>query len=326
MSQSRHVKVMSLKQRRANRRNAQRSTGPRTDAGKAHSAQNAVDHGIFCKDLLMPGEDPAEFAAFRDELLKALGPRDALELSIAEQYVEARWRMRRVRAAERGAHELLASDLEVAKGGPFGELRERMRQLPRVESMSDRDRERHMRTNDPDERGRLREQRYADRRALVPVGTTMASSFAQGDGSFERLGRYQSRLELSADRALRQLRQLRKERGPDWTPPDAGAGVRTSVRMSEPEAPDASPSDGPEPEAPDASPSDGPESEAPNAPVQNEPISAPAPASHGASEGCDDSPCNGARMMTPEIFHPAPIALPKAGVAEATPPLEEERS
>lgn len=38
--------MTSLKQRAANRRNAQRSTGPKSDAGRGRSAFNAIKHGL----------------------------------------------------------------------------------------------------------------------------------------------------------------------------------------------------------------------------------------------------------------------------------------
>ncbi|MGB7159424.1 MAG: hypothetical protein WBD40_15255, partial [Tepidisphaeraceae bacterium] len=224
MSRSREgksVSCASAKQLRANRRNAKRSTGPRTEEGKARSARNALDHGIFCKDLLMPGEDPAELEQFCALLLRDFSPRDFLERTIAQQYVEAKWRIRRVRRAEREAHDALAGNIEHHGGQAFLDLRRRLRDLPRLESLAPGDPDPRRRISDPRIREDLREQRYADRRALVPVSATMAESFCTpGQGSFERLGRYERQLELSADRALRQLRQLRKERGDDWPAPE----------------------------------------------------------------------------------------------------------
>lgn len=44
--------ALSLQKLSANRRNAQLSTGPKTEAGKAKSALNAVKHGIFTKKCL----------------------------------------------------------------------------------------------------------------------------------------------------------------------------------------------------------------------------------------------------------------------------------
>jgi hypothetical protein len=43
----------------ANRANAKRSTGPRTEAGKAASCRNALKHGILSRSVDWPPEAPA---------------------------------------------------------------------------------------------------------------------------------------------------------------------------------------------------------------------------------------------------------------------------
>lgn len=48
----------------ANRRNAARSTGPRTEDGKAAAAQNALRHGLTARHLVTARETEADFAAF----------------------------------------------------------------------------------------------------------------------------------------------------------------------------------------------------------------------------------------------------------------------
>jgi hypothetical protein len=46
------AKAASPQKIEANRRNAQRSTGPKTPEGKAKSSQNSITHGIFAKQFL----------------------------------------------------------------------------------------------------------------------------------------------------------------------------------------------------------------------------------------------------------------------------------
>ena len=53
----------STKRARANRRNARKSTGPKTAAGKARSKMNALKHGLDAETPILPGEDEAAFRA-----------------------------------------------------------------------------------------------------------------------------------------------------------------------------------------------------------------------------------------------------------------------
>jgi hypothetical protein len=65
-------KPVSERQLTANRENAQRSTGPQTDEGKAVSSKNACKSGIFIRHLLRPGEQREKDRAELEELVKAL--------------------------------------------------------------------------------------------------------------------------------------------------------------------------------------------------------------------------------------------------------------
>ena len=76
--------MTSQKQIEANRRNAQRSKGLRTPAGKARSSKNALSHGVFARQVLLPGEGTGELAGLRDELRRELQPRGPLQ----EQWCE----------------------------------------------------------------------------------------------------------------------------------------------------------------------------------------------------------------------------------------------
>src|SRR5258706_14034990 len=56
--------MTSLQKIKPNRRNAQRSTGPKTQSGKQRSSQNAVRHGLSAETVIGPLEDPADYRAF----------------------------------------------------------------------------------------------------------------------------------------------------------------------------------------------------------------------------------------------------------------------
>jgi hypothetical protein len=85
----------------ANRRNARKSTGPRTAAGKARSRGNATTHGLFAAaDVLMPDEDADARCQLRRAFIDRLRPQDLLELSFVERIVDAQWKMLRLSRVE----------------------------------------------------------------------------------------------------------------------------------------------------------------------------------------------------------------------------------
>jgi len=66
--------MASAKQIAANRINALESTGPRTEAGKAISGQNARTHGLLSQEGVADTESQEEFEVFRSRLLASLEP------------------------------------------------------------------------------------------------------------------------------------------------------------------------------------------------------------------------------------------------------------
>ena len=75
--------MASPKQLAANRRNALRSTGPRTPQGKQASKFNATKHGLSASELIIPGqEDPAEFEALFKDFLDDWMPPGPTEMSL----------------------------------------------------------------------------------------------------------------------------------------------------------------------------------------------------------------------------------------------------
>jgi len=100
-------KVVSDKQRRANRQNAKKSTGPKTAAGKARASRNALKHGLLAKDVVITGTDfnesRAEFDAFLADLCAELKPQGLIAETLVERIATCYWRLRRVQRFEVGA-------------------------------------------------------------------------------------------------------------------------------------------------------------------------------------------------------------------------------
>lgn len=88
--------MATQKQIDANRRNALRSTGPRSEAGKSASRVNALRHGLTAQLLTLPYENPAEFEVLRDAIHDEFSPRDASAFVLADTLAKTLWRLRRV--------------------------------------------------------------------------------------------------------------------------------------------------------------------------------------------------------------------------------------
>jgi hypothetical protein len=83
-----------------NRRNAQRSTGPKTQAGKERSRFNALKHGCRARLPILPGEDPDAYQERLDAWIDKFQPRDAVETYMVERAVHASWQLDRADRAE----------------------------------------------------------------------------------------------------------------------------------------------------------------------------------------------------------------------------------
>lgn len=126
--------IVSDKKLEANRRNSKQSTGPRTSAGKKNSSRNARKHslvvsshtlrnaelrGMKAQDILVAGEEEAEFLKLWTALKKKYNPSDEVEQQLVTMLLMCFWRMRRVwhwhrESTERESTALRASAFGVA--------------------------------------------------------------------------------------------------------------------------------------------------------------------------------------------------------------------
>ena len=122
---------ISQKRIEANRRNAQKSTGPRTVEGRAKSSTNSTSHGFSSLNMnpVAPGcflhtEDESQFRGLLNEYVVTYNPQHPDELDLLTEAVFAKWRQQRIWLAEAG-------QIEIAIAQGESELRN---SLPRADA------------------------------------------------------------------------------------------------------------------------------------------------------------------------------------------------
>jgi hypothetical protein len=79
---------------------ATQSTGPKTPQGKNISRWNSFKHGLYAKQLVRPGDDPAQLDALRATLPAEHQPANQTEEILVNEIAENFWRLRRFRELE----------------------------------------------------------------------------------------------------------------------------------------------------------------------------------------------------------------------------------
>jgi hypothetical protein len=212
--------MASEKQDRANRQNAQKSTGPKTPQGKAAVRLNATKHGLLSKEALVPGEDEAAFLELAERLRSELRPEGELEALLVGRIVSAHWRLGRLGRVEAGvfAYEL------------YGELAERARReaddhettedeslLREISGTVITDEQKHREALSKAKK--MKAERDAE---TATLGRTFIRD-AEGANAFSKLSRYETAIERGLYRALHELQRLQAARraGGDVAPPAA---------------------------------------------------------------------------------------------------------
>jgi hypothetical protein len=92
--------MASPEQTEANRRNAQRSTGPRTAAGKSASRMNALKSGMHARSLIIFDESYSDLDDLMQEYFDRFQPATPEERALVDTLVNADWLLRRLRRIE----------------------------------------------------------------------------------------------------------------------------------------------------------------------------------------------------------------------------------
>src|SRR5471030_2206165 len=92
--------MTSIRQIEANRRNAIRSTGPTTEAGKHRSRRNAIRHGLCAETVVEIVEDIDDYRGFEAAIIADYDARTAVERELVLRLAALLWRLRRTTAIE----------------------------------------------------------------------------------------------------------------------------------------------------------------------------------------------------------------------------------
>src|SRR6266511_3809966 len=194
--------MLTPRKLKANRRNARKSTGPRTKEGKERSSRNATDHGVYCQDIVLPGESHREFEVMRQGFIKSLLPRNLFELSLVDRIAADQWRLNRLNGGEVHQYEQRRDAHEMALGHILdGRATSDERVNEFFEKLDEQAEGGHDVSKDP---------AYVTLRSAIGTPSmTLHSMMGDYECIPERYERMRNRLCLSISRALRDLSSLR---------------------------------------------------------------------------------------------------------------------
>lgn len=177
-------------QNKANKLNAQKSSGPNTPEGKAVSSRNAMTHGLSARHLFIAGEDPREFEALRADLIEGLEPVTTLDAILVDKVAADLWRLLRVPAFEAAMIDWIAYQQHRTHDTQLSE------HCP-----------------DQDNRGVFVDSRAdGERYEYRLCGRTLEAMLSRGD-LLTKLARHEAHLARQIRQALEDLRQSKKDRG-----------------------------------------------------------------------------------------------------------------
>jgi len=199
--------MTSEKQIQANRRNAQRSTGPNTPEGKDAVRLNANKHGLRSQEVLLPGEDEEALKELDENLRAELKPVGELENLLVDGIIASHWRLRRLRRVEAG---IFAWEL-------YGELAERAQQEAQsyesnvyieLASSDDiiTDEQKHQQAL-----SKAQEMKAKQDAETATLGRTFIRDADQAN-AFSKLSRYETTIWRSLYKALHELQRLQAAR------------------------------------------------------------------------------------------------------------------
>jgi hypothetical protein len=96
--------MSSQAQIEANRQNAQLSTGPTSQTGKAKSSHNALKTGLTGRTVLLPTDDVEAYTRHVDRFLLDHQPATDAEKTLVQSVADTEWRLLRIPSLESGIY------------------------------------------------------------------------------------------------------------------------------------------------------------------------------------------------------------------------------
>jgi hypothetical protein len=98
--------MRSEKQKAASRANGAKSRGPVTEAGKHHSSQNGIQHGILARSVVLETESKDRFRDLRRSFNATYQPQSPVEDVLVQKMAVAHWRLLRLWSHQKAAFAL----------------------------------------------------------------------------------------------------------------------------------------------------------------------------------------------------------------------------
>ena len=204
--------MTSLKQIEANRRNAQKSTGPTSAEGKQRASRNALRHGLTAETVIVPLEDVEDYEAFEESVAASFDPETAVERELILRLASLLWRLRRATSIETGLFTLTSGNDPGSRHRSSNPVA-RIVQLPSTPS-SDQLGSASSEHSDWPTRSRSSTE-------MQIVLARRFNSLQSLDGAFERVTRYETALWRQARQVLLALASLRRGASPRHRAPHA---------------------------------------------------------------------------------------------------------
>lgn len=194
-------KSISNKQLQANRCNALKSTGPKSVAGKAIVARNAMTHGLRAQHVLIDGESEEEFEQFREAMIAYYKPVGILEDILVAKIVVGVWRFWRARRIE---NEIIYCLGEEPAGSKAGQLPFRM-VITKTYNGGRHETEEVGGPKPEDEPERVEPRRRRTLGEAVIAGL-------EGAGILNKFIRYEAHIDRMLSRSVRELERVQEKR------------------------------------------------------------------------------------------------------------------